>query len=83
MFTTYCITSIVFCLGLSDFNEGFAVVVVGGCEGSAVLGVVDVQARHLLHRLQLKVGLLQTTVEGRISFCLPREYFYSVTFRVL
>ncbi len=32
-------------LGLSDFSETHVVVVVGGCEGSSVLGVVDVQAR--------------------------------------
>lgn len=32
-------------LGLSDFNDDHAVVVVGGCEGSAVLGVVNLQVK--------------------------------------
>ena len=40
--------------GLSDFSEAHVVVVVGGCEGSAVLGVVDLQAGRIAHKLQLR-----------------------------
>eukprot|EP00088_Acartia_fossae_P024567 TRINITY_DN2549_c0_g1_i3.p1 TRINITY_DN2549_c0_g1~~TRINITY_DN2549_c0_g1_i3.p1 ORF type:complete len:713 (-),score=154.45 TRINITY_DN2549_c0_g1_i3:230-2368(-) len=40
--------------GLSDFNEDYAVVVVGGCEGSAVLGVVSIERNKPIHKLQLK-----------------------------
>jgi len=40
--------------GLSDFNEDHVVVVVGGSEGSSVLGVVSMQKNKLVHRLLLK-----------------------------
>ena len=43
--------------GLSDFNEDYAVVVVGGCEGSAVLGVVSIERNQPIHKLQLKAPL--------------------------
>jgi hypothetical protein len=46
--------------GLSDFNTDHVVVVVGGCEGSAVLGVVAIAAStaggRVAHKLQLRGG---------------------------
>jgi hypothetical protein len=41
-------------VGLSDFTEDHVVVVVGGCEGSAVLGVVNVKEGRVAHKLQLR-----------------------------
>ena len=40
--------------GLSDFTSDHVVVVVGGCEGSAVLAVVDTPTRNVSHKLQLR-----------------------------
>ena len=56
--------------GLSDLTSNFVVVVVGGCEGSAVLAVVDVQSRQVLHKKQLRgevgvgVGGVSQDLEG-------------------
>ena len=40
--------------GLSDLSTNYVVVVVGGYEGSAVLAVVDVKSREVLHKKQLR-----------------------------
>jgi len=40
--------------GLTDFREDFSVVVVGGCEGSTVMGVVSISKERLIHKLPLK-----------------------------
>jgi len=40
--------------GLCDFNDSHVVVVVGGCEGSAVLAVVDLPSTQVIHKLQLR-----------------------------
>ena len=40
--------------GLSDFTSEHVVVVVGGCEGTAVLAVVDTPSTRVLHKLQLR-----------------------------
>eukprot|EP00090_Calanus_glacialis_P019394 TRINITY_DN29800_c0_g1_i1.p1 TRINITY_DN29800_c0_g1~~TRINITY_DN29800_c0_g1_i1.p1 ORF type:complete len:700 (-),score=207.27 TRINITY_DN29800_c0_g1_i1:116-2101(-) len=40
--------------GLCDFNDSHVVVVVGGCEGSAVLAVVDLPTTRVIHKLQLR-----------------------------
>jgi len=40
--------------GLCDFNDNHVVVVVGGCEGSAVLAVVELPSKRVLHKLQLR-----------------------------
>merc|ERR1719369_902496 len=40
--------------GLCDFNSDHAVVVIGGCDGSAVLAVIDVPGMKISHKLQLR-----------------------------
>ena len=40
--------------GLSDLTSQFMVVIVGGCEGAAVLAVVDVRTKQVLHEKQLR-----------------------------
>jgi hypothetical protein len=40
--------------GLCDFNDGVLVAVIGGCEGSAVLAVVELATRQVRHKLQLR-----------------------------
>ena len=40
--------------GLSDLTSHFVVVIVGGCEGTAVLAVVDVRTKEVLHKKQLR-----------------------------
>ena len=40
--------------GLTDFTSQFVVVIVGGCEGTAVLAVVDVWTKQVLHKKQLR-----------------------------
>ena len=56
--------------GLSDLTTKYVVVVVGGCEGSAVLAVVDVKSREVLHKKQLRgdvgvgVGGVSQELEG-------------------
>ena len=56
--------------GLSDLTSHFVVVVIGGCEGSAVLAVVDVRSREVLHKKQLRgevgvgVGGVSQDLEG-------------------
>ena len=42
--------------GLSDFTSEHVVVVVGGCEGRAVLAVLDTPTRAVMHKLQLRGG---------------------------
>jgi len=39
--------------GLTDFTDGMLVAVIGGCEGSAVLAVVELNTKAVRHRLQL------------------------------
>ena len=43
--------------GLSDFTSDHVVVVVGGCEGSAVLAVVETPTRLVSHKLQLRCDM--------------------------
>ena len=43
--------------GLSDLTSQFMVVIVGGCDGAAVLVVVDVKTKHIRHKKQLRGDL--------------------------
>lgn len=40
--------------GLTDLSSQSVVVIVGGCEGTAVLAVVDIRSKQVLHKKQLR-----------------------------
>jgi len=63
--------------GLCDFNDSYVVVVVGGCEGSAVLAVVDLATKVVLHKLQLR-GESGVGVQDMESGCEGGACQYSV-----
>ena len=50
--------------GLSDLTGRHVVVVVGGCEGSAVLAVVELAGKVVRHKLQLRGDTGEQQLEG-------------------